>query len=68
MIGSTTEKADNLEKTTLGADVDLHEGDEALRLISAERTLQFSEEYNTKLRRKLVSISMQYLFKSDHAF
>ncbi|RDB22485.1 hypothetical protein Hypma_010282 [Hypsizygus marmoreus] len=33
--------------------VDLREGDEALRLIGAERTVQFDEEYNRKLRRKL---------------
>ncbi|KAG6872747.1 hypothetical protein C0995_006949 [Termitomyces sp. Mi166 len=31
----------------------IQEGDEALRLIGAERTVQFSEEYNRKLRRKL---------------
>ncbi|KAF8076307.1 MFS general substrate transporter [Lyophyllum atratum] len=33
--------------------IDIREGDEALRLIGAERTVQFSEEYNRKLRRKL---------------
>ncbi|KAF8165418.1 MFS general substrate transporter [Crassisporium funariophilum] len=33
--------------------IDLKDGDEALRLIGAERTAQFSEEYNRKLRRKL---------------
>ncbi|KAF9482470.1 MFS general substrate transporter [Pholiota conissans] len=33
--------------------VDLNDGDEALRLIGTERTTQFSEEYNAKLRRKL---------------
>jgi len=32
---------------------DLQDGDEALRLIGTERTAQFSEEYNAKLRRKL---------------
>ena len=31
------------------------DGDEALHLVGAERTAQFSEEYNLKLRRKLVS-------------
>ena len=30
------------------------EGDEALKLVGKERTAQFSEEYNKKLRRKLV--------------
>ncbi|KAG6908963.1 hypothetical protein DXG01_002569 [Tephrocybe rancida] len=33
--------------------IDMEEGDEALKLIGAERTAQFSEEYNRKLRRKL---------------
>lgn len=36
--------------------VNFKEGDEALRLIGVERTAQFSEEYNRKLRRKLVRI------------
>ena len=31
------------------------DGDEALRLVGRERTAQFSDEYNRKLRRKLVS-------------
>lgn len=30
------------------------DGDEALNLVGAERTTEFSEEYNRKLRRKLV--------------
>lgn len=34
--------------------VDSEEGDEALKLVGKERTAQFSEEYNRKLRRKLV--------------
>lgn len=33
---------------------DIEEGDAALKLIGAERTVQFSDEYNCKLRRKLV--------------
>ncbi|KAF8517835.1 MFS general substrate transporter [Gautieria morchelliformis] len=32
---------------------DVYDGDEALQLVGAERTAQFSEEYNLKLRRKL---------------
>lgn len=32
------------------------EGDEALKLVGRERTAQFSEEYNRRLRRKLVSV------------
>ncbi len=34
--------------------IDLRNGDEALRLIDAEKVVKFSEEYNLKLRRKLV--------------
>ncbi|KAF8885604.1 major facilitator superfamily domain-containing protein [Infundibulicybe gibba] len=33
--------------------LDLQRGDEALKLIGARRTTQFTEEYNKKLRRKL---------------
>lgn len=33
---------------------DVTKGDEALRLIGAERTAQFSNEYNLQLRKKLV--------------
>lgn len=33
------------------------EGDEALKLVGRERTAEFSEEYNRKLRRKLVRVS-----------
>lgn len=42
--------------------VDLSDGDEALRLIGVERTSQFSEEYNAKLRRKLVGIRSPFAF------
>lgn len=34
--------------------VDSYEGDEALKLVGRERTAEFSEEYNRRLRRKLV--------------
>jgi hypothetical protein len=34
---------------------DIRDGDEALQLVGALRSAQFSEEYNLKLRRKLVS-------------
>lgn len=34
--------------------VEKAEGDEALKLVGRERTAQFTEEYNKKLRRKLV--------------
>ena len=39
----------------LSTSSDILDGDEALHLVGAERTAQFSEEYNRKLRRKLVS-------------
>lgn len=35
--------------------VDSLAGDEALKLVGKERKVQFSEDYNRKLRRKLVS-------------
>jgi len=34
--------------------IDLHLGDEALRLVAAEKIVEFDEEYNLKLRKKLV--------------
>ena len=34
---------------------DVSKGDEALQVVGIERTAEFSEEYNRKLRRKLVS-------------
>lgn len=34
---------------------DTKDGDEALQLVGEQRTAHFSEEYNFKLRRKLVS-------------
>ena len=36
--------------------MEVGQGDEALKLVGAERTEEFSEEYNLKLRRKLVSL------------
>ena len=36
------------------ASVDSREADEALELVGIRRTAVFSEEYNTRLRRKLV--------------
>ncbi|KAJ3559842.1 hypothetical protein NM688_g98 [Phlebia brevispora] len=33
--------------------IDSYEGDEALKLVGRERTVEFSDEYNKKLRRKL---------------
>ena len=39
------------------SDLDFRDKDEALRLVGLERTAVFSEEYYTKLKRKLVSAS-----------
>ncbi|KAH9482913.1 Allantoate permease [Psilocybe cubensis] len=49
------EKQHDIRETSLDEkfSIDIQDGDEALRLIGAERTAQFSEEYNAKLRRKL---------------
>ncbi|TFK55776.1 MFS general substrate transporter [Heliocybe sulcata] len=44
---------EKLGTTTSVSEVDTSEGDEALQLVGKERTVQFSEEYNRKLRRKL---------------
>ncbi|TFK43608.1 MFS general substrate transporter [Crucibulum laeve] len=41
------------EKLSVVDSVDLQNGDEALRLIGLQRTTEFTEEYNRKLRRKL---------------
>jgi MFS transporter, ACS family, allantoate permease len=40
--------------------VDTSQGDEALQLVGAERKDRFSEEYNLKLRRKLVPLSLKW--------
>lgn len=55
------QKAQEVEKRSTSGEgsldeklsLDLQNGDEALRLIGAERTAQFSEEYNEKLKKKL---------------
>ncbi|TFK73159.1 MFS general substrate transporter [Pluteus cervinus] len=44
----TDEKSDRPSSS-----IDLQHGDEALRLIGVERSAQFSDEYNAKLRRKM---------------
>ena len=61
---NSTEKRDSDEKHDFDATgiVSVIEstngsGDEALRLVGKERTAQFSEEYNRKLRRKLVRLT-----------
>jgi len=63
MIATIEEpKAHQVEKPALPTEgsldeklsLDLNDGDEALRLLGAERTTHFSEEYNEKLKQKLV--------------
>jgi len=39
--------------------VDTSQGDEALQLVGVERKERFSDEYNLKLRRKLVRLSLK---------
>jgi len=39
---------------------DLKDGDEALHLVGAQRTAHHTEEFNRKLRRKLVSGNNHY--------
>lgn len=51
------EKRSQLDEEVVSV-VDTSEGDEALELVGRERTAQFTEEYNKKLRRKLVSITI----------
>lgn len=41
-------------ETSSNGSFNLQNGDEALKLIDAEKVVTFSEEYNLKLRRKLV--------------
>ncbi len=52
---SPDEKVENTETSSDGS-IDLRNGDEALRIIDAEKVAKFSEEYNLRLRRKLVRI------------
>lgn len=48
------EKHVDSEIASVSVDADSADGDEALQLVGRERTAQFSDEYNRKLRRKLV--------------
>lgn len=45
------DEKNSLEKLSV---IETYEVDEALKLVGRERTAEFSEEYNRKLRRKLV--------------
>lgn len=42
--------------TVFESQSDLSQQDEALRLVGRERQAEFSDEFNKKLRRKLVSV------------
>lgn len=57
--GHEDEKREKVEAADFGANVSVFEagqGDEALKLVGAERTAEFSEEEYAKLRRKLVRL------------
>ncbi len=51
------EKRGTIEQTATVTSFDSKDADEALQLVGTSRTQNFSEEYNLKLRRKLVCIS-----------
>jgi ACS family allantoate permease-like MFS transporter len=52
---------EELEDEKLGLyTVDSSQGDEALKLVGAERKEQFSEEYNLRLRKKLVHLPVKW--------
>jgi MFS transporter, ACS family, DAL5 transporter family protein len=53
--GRDTQSALDEKRPASELSSEIYDGDEALQLVGAERTAQFSEEYNLKLRRKLVS-------------
>ena len=46
--------SDTKDVESSSAVLELRDGDEALKLVGAERSARFSEEYNARLRRKLV--------------
>jgi ACS family allantoate permease-like MFS transporter len=57
IIDTEEKDASNLHEKRPPSEVnyDLEGGDEALHLVGAQRTTDFTEEFNLKLRRKLVS-------------
>ena len=60
------EKHDPVPKPASKNSLDLSVGDEALKLVGARRIAEFSEEYNLKLRRKLVGM-VQSIVGSTHS-
>lgn len=57
---STEDEKQIYESQTISL-VDSSDGDEALKLVGREREVQFSDEYNRKLRNKLVRAFILYL-------
>lgn len=55
------EKSLTVKVSAHEASFDANNGDEALELVGMRRTAQFSEEYNRRLRKKLVCASI-YLY------
>ncbi|PPQ83745.1 hypothetical protein CVT24_007788 [Panaeolus cyanescens] len=53
VIGKRPHSECSFVEKSVSVDSDFKDGDEALRHIGAERTAQFSEEYNLKLRKKI---------------
>lgn len=53
---SSSDEEKHAYETDASSLVDSSEGDEALKLVGREREAHFSEEYNAKLRAKLVRI------------
>jgi MFS transporter, ACS family, allantoate permease len=66
---ASTSSDEKLERSS-ASEISISKGDEALQLVGVERTTEFSEEYNRRLRRKLVSASLTIrcfcLLKSLH--
>lgn len=53
-IRGSADEEKHVYETDVNSIVDSTEGDEALKLVGREREVQFSDEYNAKLRAKLV--------------
>ena len=62
------EKGPSVEVSTDEASFDAKDADEALELVGMRRTVQFSEEYNMKLRKKLVRVVSLSVFLSVKLF
>jgi MFS transporter, ACS family, allantoate permease len=59
-VEKKSQPSEDLEDEKLGLyAIDTSQGDEALKLVGAERKEQFSEEYNLRLRKKLVHLPLK---------